>query len=205
MAFRLIPREMRFYDDFIALGEQIREGAVLLEQMLAPDRPLWDKADAIKDVEHACDNLTHEIIQRLHRTFVTPLDREDIHMLASCLDDVIDAIDEAAANVRLYRLDHVRSEARVMAGIIKSCTDQIVVALRAFERRGGVAPAAVELNRLENEADRVHQNALQRLFAEETDPILIMKWKEVIDLLEEAADRCEDVANVVEGVVVKHA
>ena len=101
MAFRLIPREMRFYDDFIALGEQIREGAVLLEQMLAPDRPLWDKADAIKDVEHACDNLTHEIIQRLHRTFVTPLDREDIHMLASCLDDVIDAIDEAAANVRL--------------------------------------------------------------------------------------------------------
>ena len=77
--------------------------------------------------------------------------------------------------------------------------------MRAFERRGGVAPAAVELNRLENEADRVHQNALQRLFAEETDPILIMKWKEVIDLLEEAADRCEDVANVVEGVVVKHA
>ena len=140
--------------------------------MLAPDRPLWEKADAIKDVEHACDNLTHEIIQRLHRTFVTPLDREDIHMLASSLDDVIDAIDEAAANVRLYRLDHVRTEARVMAGIIKSCTDQIVVALRAFERRGGVAPAAVELNRLENEADRVHQNALQRLFAEETDPIL---------------------------------
>ena len=126
-------------------------------------------------------------------------------MLASSLDDVIDAIDEAAANVRLYRLDHVRTEARVMAGIIKSCTDQIVVALRAFERRGGVAPAAVELNRLENEADRVHQNALQRLFDEETDPISIMKWKEVIDLLEEAADRCEDVANVVEGVVVKHA
>ena len=130
---------MRFYDDFIALGEQIRAGAVLLEQMLAPERPLWDKADAIKDVEHTCDNLTHEIIQRLHRTFVTPLDREDIHMLASSLDDVIDAIDEAAANVRLYRLDHVRREARVMAGIIKACTDQIVVALRAFERRGGVA------------------------------------------------------------------
>ena len=115
MAFRLIPREMRFYDDFIALGEQIQAGAVLLEQMLAPDRPLWDKADAIKDVEHTCDNLTHEIIQRLHRTFVTPLDREDIHMLASSLDDVIDAIDEAAANVRLYRLDHVRREAREMA------------------------------------------------------------------------------------------
>ena len=205
MAFRLIPREMRFYDDFIALGEQIRGGAALLAEMLAPERPMWEKADAIKEVEHTCDNLTHEIIQRLHRTFVTPLDREDIHTLASSLDDVIDAIDEAAANVRLYRLDHVRQEARVMAGIIKSCTDQLVVALRAFERRSGVAAAAVELNRLENEADRIHQNALQRLFDEETDPITIMKWKEVIDLLEEAADRCEDVANVVEGVVVKHA
>jgi uncharacterized protein len=205
VAFRLIPREMRFYDDFIALGEQIRGGAALLAEMLAPERPMWEKADAIKEVEHTCDNLTHEIIQRLHRTFVTPLDREDIHTLASSLDDVIDAIDEAAANVRLYRLDHVRQEARVMAGIIKSCTDQLVVALRAFERRSGVAAAAVELNRLENEADRIHQNALQRLFDEETDPITIMKWKEVIDLLEEAADRCEDVANVVEGVVVKHA
>ena len=205
MAFRLIPREMRFYDDFIALGEQIHAGAVLLEQMLAPDKPLWEKADAIKDVEHACDNLTHEIIQRLHRTFVTPLDREDIHMLASSLDDVIDAIDEAAANIRLYRLDHVRHEARDMAGIIKACTAQIVAALRAFERRAGVAAPAVDINRLENEADRVHQNALQRLFDQETDPITIMKWKEIIDLLEEAADRCEDVANVVEGVVVKHA
>ena len=205
MAFRLIPREMRFYDDFIALGEQIREGAVLLEQMLAPERPVWEKAEGIRQIEHACDNLTHEIIQRLHRTFVTPLDREDIHTLASSLDDVIDAIDEAAANIRIYRLEHVRHEARAMATIIKSCTEQIVIALRAFERRTGVAAPAVELNRLENEADRVHQDALQRLFDEETNPILVMKWKEVLDLLEKAADRCDDVANVVEGVVVKHA
>ena len=205
MAFRLIPREERFYDDFVAMAKQIRHGATLLEDMLTPDRPVWDKADEIKEVEHECDNLTHQIIQRLHRTFVTPLDREDIHMLASSLDDVIDAIDEAAANIRLYRLDHVRHEARSMAGIIKACTVQIVAALRAFERRSGVAAPAVDINRLENEADRVHQNALQRLFDEETNPITIMKWKEVIDLLEEAADRCEDVANVVEGVVVKHA
>ena len=205
MAFRLIPRELRFYDDFVTLGEQIREGAKLLEEMLAPEKPLWERAEAIKQIEHTCDNLTHEIIQRLHRTFVTPLDREDIHTLASTLDDVIDAIDEAAANIRIYRLEHVRQEARAMAKIIKSCTDQIVTALRAFERRVGVAAPAVELNRLENEADRVHQDALQRLFDEETNPILVMKWKEVLDLLEEATDRCEDVANVVEGVVVKHA
>jgi len=205
LGFRLIPREARFYDDFVALALEIEKGAALLDEMLAPDRPVWEKADRIKDVEHKCDNLTHEIIQRLHRTFVTPLDREDIHMLASSLDDVIDAIDEAAANIRLYRLDHVREDARQMARIIKACSSLMVKALQALERRSGVAEPAVELNRLENDADRIHQNALQVLFDQETDPILIMKWKEVYDLLEEAADRCEDVANVVEGVVVKHA
>jgi uncharacterized protein len=205
LALRLIPREARFYDDFVALASEIQKGATLLDEMLAPDKPVWDTADRIKDIEHKCDNLTHEIIQRLHRTFVTPLDREDIHTLASSLDDVIDAIDEAAANIRLYRLDHVRPDAREMAKIIKACSGLMVKALQALERRTGVAEPAVELNRLENEADRIHQDALQHLFAQETDPILIMKWKEVLDLLEEAADRCEDVANVVEGVVVKHA
>ncbi len=93
VAFRLIPREERFYDDFVALAEQIRHGAALLEEMLAPEQPIWDKADEIKEVEHKCDFLTHEIIQRLHRTFVTPLDREDIFALARSLDDVMDAID----------------------------------------------------------------------------------------------------------------
>ena len=126
MAFRLIPKEERFYDDFTAMAEQIKHGAQLLDEMMAPDRPTWDKADEIKEVEHKCDFLTHEIIQRLNRTFVTPLDREDIHALARSLDDVMDAI-------------------------------------------------------------------------------VIMKWKEILDFLEQATDRCEDVANVLEGVVVKHA
>ena len=98
MTFRLIPKEERFYDDFVALAEEIRRGASILEEMLAPEQPLWDKADEIKEVEHKCDFLTHEIIQRLHRTFVTPLDREDIHSLARSLDDVMDAIDATAAH-----------------------------------------------------------------------------------------------------------
>ena len=111
MAFRLIPREERFFDDFVALADQIQKGAALLEEMLAPDRPIWDKADEIKEVEHKCDFITHEIIQRLHRTFVTPLDREDIHTLARILDDVMDAIDASAAIVRLYQIDRVRPDA----------------------------------------------------------------------------------------------
>jgi len=203
--FRLIPREARFFDDFVAMAEQIRLGATMLEDMLAPDKPIWDKADQIKEVEHKCDFITHEIIQRLHRTFVTPLDREDIHNLARSLDDVMDAIDASATVVRLYSIEKVRPDARELARVIKASADEMVKALKALERRKGVAEPAVEINRLENEADRIHQAAVRRLFQEERDPIEIMKWKEILDFLEESTDRCEDVANAVEGIVVKHA
>jgi predicted phosphate transport protein (TIGR00153 family) len=205
VAFRLIPREEKFYDDFSALAEQIRFGAGLLEAMLAPDRPVWDKADEIKEVEHKCDFLTHEVIQRLNRTFVTPLDREDIHTLARTLDDVMDAIDASATILRLYHIESVRPGARELARIIVDSADQVMCAMKALEGRAGVAECAVEINRLENEADRAHQAAVQALFEEEKDAITIMKWKEILDFLEEATDRCEDVANVLEGVVVKHA
>ena len=206
MAFRLIPREERFYDDFVAMAEQIGQGAGLLDEMLTPDRPIWDKADEIKEVEHQCDTLTHQIIQRLHRTFVTPLDREDIFGLARSLDDVMDAIDATAAMVRLYQIERVRPDARVLAGIIRSRpSTSSLSALQALEKKVGVAEPAVEINRLENEADRAHQAAVRSLFEEERDPVAIIKWKEILDFLEDATDRCEDVANVLEGVVVKHA
>ena len=205
MTFKFLPKEERFYDDFVALAEEIQRGAAILEEMLAPEQPLWDKADEIKEVEHKCDFLTHEIIQRLHRTFVTPLDREDIHSLARSLDDVMDAIDASAAIVRLYHISVVRPDARELARIIMASAVQVVKAMKALERRKGVAEPAVEINRLENEADRAHQSAVRRLFEEERDPIIIIKWKEILDFLEDATDRCEDVANVLEGVVVKHA
>src|SRR5262245_53517032 len=204
MAFRLIPREEKFYDDFQALADELKKGARLLEAMVAADRPIWDKAEEIKEVEHKCDFLTHEIIQRLNRTFVTPIDREDIHALARSLDDVMDAIDASAALVRLYRLDAVRFGARELAHVITLSTDQVRLALDSMEKHSGIIPHAVEINRLENEADRIHQNAVSRLFDEERDPIIVMKWKETLDFLEAATDRCEDVANVLEGVVVKH-
>lgn len=204
MAFRLIPREERFFSDFQAFAIELQEGARLLEGMLAPDRPVWEQADAIKKVEHKCDSITHELIQRLNRTFVTPLDREDIHALARTLDDVMDAIDAAAGVIRLYRLEHVRFGARELAQIITAATAQIRPALEALEQNKGLITHAVEINRLENEADRVHQQAVSRLFDDEKDPIMVMKWKETLDFLEAATDRCEDVANVLEGVMVKH-
>ena len=204
MPFRLIPREEKFYKDFQALADELKRGARLLEQMVAPEHPVWDKADEIKEVEHKCDFLTHEIIQRLNRTFVTPIDREDIHELARSLDDVMDAIDASASLVRLYRLDRVRYGARELAHIIAISTDQVRLALDAMAQNSPLNTHAVEINRLENEADRTHQLAVTRLFDDERDPILIMKWKETLDFLGDATDRCEDVANVLEGVVVKH-
>jgi len=204
MRLRLLPREEKFYKDFQALADELKRGAALLEAMLAPERPVWDKAEEIKEVEHKCDFLTHEIIQRLNRTFVTPIDREDIHALARSLDDVMDAIDASAALVRLYRLDTVRFGARELAHIITLCADQLRLALNAMEQHAGIITHAVEINRLENEADRTHQQAVSRLFDDERDPLLVMKWKETLDFLEDATDRCEDVANVLEGVVVKH-
>ena len=204
MAFRLIPREEKFYADFQALADELQRGALMLEEMLAPDEPVWNKAEEIKEVEHKCDFLTHDIISRLNRTFVTPIDREDIHELAKSLYDVMYAIDAAATLVKLYKLHHIRFGARELAKTITESTKQIRLAVDALERKRGVTTHAVEINRLENEADRIHQDAVMRLFEDEKDPIVVIKWKETLDFLEHATDRCEDVANVLEGVVVKH-
>jgi uncharacterized protein len=204
LRFRFIPREEKFYDDFKLMADRLRQGARLLETMIATDPPIYDKAHEIKEVEHQCDFMTHEIIQRLNKTFVTPIDREDIHELARTLDDVMDAIDNAAALIPLYRIDKMRPGARELTRVIIQQTDEIRAALDALEKRHGVLERAIEINRLENEADRIHQQAISQLFDEETNPIVILKWKELYDLLEEATDACEDVANLLENVVVKH-
>jgi uncharacterized protein len=203
--FSFIPRQEQFKEIFVALADELCSGARLLVRMLASDPPAWGRADEIKEIEHKCDVLTHEIIKRLNRTFVTPIDREDIHELARSLDDVMDAIDASATVLRLYRIEKVRFGARELAHIVSTSADQVRLAVEALDGRTGVAERSVEINRLENEADRVHEQALGRLFDEEHDPILIIKWKEVLDFLEDATDRCEDVANVLESVVVKNA
>lgn len=202
--FRLIPREEKFFDDFITLADRIVSGATMLERMLASDPPAWDTALQIKQIESECDALTHQIIQRLNSTFVTPIDREDIHGLAKSLDDVMDAIDAAANVARRFRIATMRYGARELASLIWQSSMQVKVAVEALERRNGVHERAVEVNRLENAADDVHDEALRRLFEEERDAITVIKWKEMLDLLEGATDRCEDVANVLETIVVKH-
>ena len=202
--FSLIPRQGRFFEDFLTLAVELKKGAHLLKQMLAGQEPDMTKADAIKDIEHVCDRVTHEIVSRLNRTFVTPLDREDIHALAGSLDDVMDAIDATAAVIRLYKIQHVRAGARRLAAIICDAVDLIADAFTALEGRTGVLEFAARISQLEHEADRAHQDAIVGLFDQERDPIAVIKWKEIFDFLEGAIDRCRDAANVLEGIVVKH-
>src|ERR1044071_9600105 len=136
--FSLIPRDERFFDDFVSLAEQIRQGARTLKQMIATDPPDMSRAEAIKDIEHDCDQRTRSIIDRLNRTFVTPLDREDIHALAISLDDVMDAIDAAAAGTRLYKVSHVRPGARRLVEIVIESMNCITEAVGSLEKRKGV-------------------------------------------------------------------
>ena len=201
---RLVPREEKFFQDFVALADRIVSGATLLEQMLASDPPNWETALQIRQVEQECDSLTHNIISRLNRTFITPIDREDIHKLATSLDDVMDAIDAAATVVRRYRMSALRYGARELASLVGQSTMQVRVAVEALEKKRDVRERTIEVNRLENAADDVLDQALGRLFEEEKNALAVMKWKEMFELLEQATDRCEDVADTLEGIVVKH-
>jgi hypothetical protein len=202
--FNLIPKQGRFFQDFIKLAGELHKGARLLKELLSGDHPDMQKVDAIKDIEHVCDRLTHDIVVQLNRTFVTPLDREDIHALAASLDDVMDAIDAAASVIRLYKIQQIRSGTRRLAAIVCDSVDLVVEAMGSLERREGVLELAARVSQLEHEADRAHQDAIVELFDQERDPIAVIKWKEIYDFLEAATDRCEDVANLLEGVVVKH-
>ena len=202
--FSFIPRDEQFFDLFNEMADEIRAAARMLEEMLSSDPPDVTKVDAIKDAEHRCDALTHDAIQRLHRTFVTPFDREDLYSLASSLDNVMDAIDHAASLVRLYKIKTIRPGARELARTVSNSADRLHTALESLATKRPVHPHAVEINRLENEADRAYQIAVEKLFETETDPIMVIKWKELLDMLEQITDACEDVANVIEGVVVKH-
>jgi uncharacterized protein len=201
---RLFPKDEQFFDLFNQMADEIKAAAEMLEQLLAADPPDITRVDPIKDAEHRCDALTHDTIQRLHRTFITPFDREDLYALATSLDNVMDAIDHAAQLVRLYRIEHVRPGARELAHTVTVSADRLHAALEALAGKKPVHPHAVEINRLENEADRVYQEAVRGLFDGERDPIMVIKWKELYDMLEVITDCCEDVANVIEGVVVKH-
>jgi hypothetical protein len=203
--WRLIPRDEAFFESFVKTAAEIQLAATLFREMVAPDEPLWDRVSQINDVEHRCDALTRDVLLRLHRTFVTPIDREDIHALALALDDVADAIDDCAKLMQLYRLDRVRPGVRELARILADQTHQVEKAMEALRDKVLITASTAEIDRLEHEADVVYQESIVRLFDNEKDPIQVIKWKELYGYLEAATDRCEDIANVLDGISVKHA
>ncbi|HBA71419.1 MAG: phosphate transport regulator [Geobacteraceae bacterium GWC2_55_20] len=205
--FGLIPKEEKFFKLFKDMTENIIDGAKLLKDMLDNFDNPNESQRKIKDVEHKGDSITHDIIQMLNKTFVTPLDREDIYALASKLDDILDLIDASSQRVIMYNVDSIPSEAKSLGFIIlQSCyaVDK-AVAMLGKKTNEQIFAACVEINALENEADRVSREAISRLFDEEKDPIQLIKWKEIFETLERATDKCEDAANILESVVVKNA
>ncbi len=204
--FNLIPREVRFYDYFETQSEHIRRAASLLHELVHNFTDARAKLHAVKEVEHQGDQVTHEVVKRLNTTFITPLDREDIHALASRLDDVLDYIEASAERLVVYRIKEPTSSCRAMADVIVRITQAMDRAIRCLRHQD---PAfhehAVEVNRLENAADELLRDSLAALFDEEGDPIEVIKWKEIYETMEVVTDRCEDVANVIEGIILKMA
>jgi uncharacterized protein len=205
--FGLMPKDDKFFVLFKQMTENITEGARLLKDMLDNFADPAESQRMIKDVEHKGDSITHSIIQKLNKTFVTPLDREDIYSLASKLDDILDLIDVCAQRIIMYNVESIPGEAKSLGFIIlQSClvVDK-AVAMLGKKSNEQLFALCVEINALENEADRVCREAISRLFDEEKDPIQLIKWKEIFETLEKATDKCEDAANILESVVVKNA
>lgn len=207
MAFRLIPKEESFFDLFEQLADILRRAAALLVEATERIEQLPENAKRIERLEHDGDQVTHDLMTRLNRTFITPIDREDIHELATALDDVLDLVEAATERFILYKITAMQPAAHQIAVVIHQQIEEIhrmMPKLRHL-RREHIMEHCIEINRLENVGDRLLRDAFGALFDGAPDPIAVIKWRELYELLESATDKCEDVANVVEGVVLKNA
>jgi predicted phosphate transport protein (TIGR00153 family) len=203
--FNLIPREIAFFEMFQKAAHNMIEGSRLLKNMMEDFRNPVEQARRIKDIEHIGDSITHDIALKLNQTFITPLDREDIHGLASVLDDILDLVEAVADRFVVFKVAKPTEAAIKLANILY----QSAVAVGAGIDQLGKPHADVNqyfvlVNSLENEADRITRDVISKLFEEEKDPIAVIKWKEIYENFEEGTDRCEDVANILERIALKH-
>lgn len=206
MLRRLMPRSTNFFDFFDAHIALTMEGCHELLSLAADGGDLGVRVDRIKEIEHETDRITHECIEALHQTFITPMERGDIHRLIKRLDDIIDAVDAAVMRLRLYDIREIRPEVREAAEILVKGTAEVAKALKLMRSPDNVEKVkscCVAIYGFENEADTVLRSALARLFNEEQNPITVIKWKEIFEILELASDRCEDVANIIQGVAIE--
>jgi len=205
----LLPKENRFFFLLHQSAMNIQQVARRIQDLMENYDNVPAKVQEIKDLEDFGDRIIHDITRSLHRTFVTPIDREDILALAGSLDDVVDAIDEAAHYILEYKIEEPTEHARNLTTIIVQCADELEQAVSLLGTKGSklrdILPRVVEINRLENEADRIASRARSELFSNDFDVIKILKWRDVYDDLEQATDRAEDAADILEGIVVKHS
>jgi predicted phosphate transport protein (TIGR00153 family) len=201
----IAPRDRHFFDLFEEAGGNILRAAGLLEEML---RDFPERNELARDIlicEQEGDRITHDIIQRLNQTFVTPLDREDIHELASALDDVVDYTEEVADYLGLYKIEAPMAQAQELARVLHEAARQISAAMPRLRGFKDLSHFTVEINRLENDGDRITREAIASLFDNGIDPMVVIRWKDIFERLEEAIDATETVANILEGVVIKNS
>lgn len=202
---RLVPRETKFFRMFAEVSNNLTEGARLLHQILQNPVNMAAEVNQLQDIEHRGDEMTHNIFTTLNQTFITPFDREDIHALTSSIDDVLDFVNAAATRLMLYKINQPPKAAADLAKIIVMQCEELGKAVGVLEKTQLMISHCVEINRLENEADRVSRRAIAELFDHEKDPIQLIKFKELYEVLESATDRAEDAANVLETVALKSA
>ncbi|MFY9560624.1 MAG: DUF47 family protein [Terriglobales bacterium] len=203
--FRLIPRETKFFELFAELSTSLSAGAILLRSILEDPHDLAKRVERMQAIEHEGDRATHAIIAKLNTTFITPFDREDIHRLASSLDDVLDFVNAAAVRLVMYKIAQPPVAAAELAGLIVLQAEELARGVSLLEKNNGVLKHCDEVNRLEDEADDVSRKAIAVLFESEKDPIQLIKMKELYEVLESATDKAEDAANVLEAIVLKSA
>ncbi|MGH8429473.1 MAG: DUF47 domain-containing protein [Solimonas sp.] len=205
---RLMPKEGRFFDFFAEHAEQLVLGATELKALMANIGELATRKRNIEAIEHRADKITHDTMQLLHQTFITPLDRDDIHQLITRMDDILDLMEDVSQCIFLYDIDHVTDEAGQLAAICLESTEKVRAAvglLTDMKHARAILEHCNVIDRLESDADNVMRNAMAKLFREEADTRQLFKMKEIYQLLESVTDRCQDVANIIEGIVVENS
>jgi uncharacterized protein len=203
MRFGFFQRSEKFFEMFAEAARNVHQAARAFQQMLQDFHGTREHWRAVEEYEHEGDKITHRILQTLHQSRMTVVDREDIHRLTAALDDVLDLIEGSAARMVMYKVAKPTPEALRLAEVIIRSTEQIVGGIEAMPHFDRIQPHCIEINRLENEADEISRSAIAALFVDEAAPIDVIKWKEIYETMETATDRCEDVANLLEEIVLK--
>ena len=205
---RLLPHDASFFAYFEQQGKKTVEGCRAFLDMVDNPTDLESRAERVKQIEHECDEITHAVVEGLHKTFITPIDRNDIYTLITKMDDIMDFVEAAADRLALYEIPTMTKEVAELARCLVDSAEHVLSAvsgIRDLGKPNGILQHCIEINRLENVADGILRGALARLFREQKDPIAVIKWKEIYETLESATDRCEDVANIIEGVVLENS